>query len=45
MKQFPFAHTLTMSYRVQDGALEVHTRIDSLSDDSMPVATCRDEWV
>ena len=38
MKQFPFAHTLTMTYRVQDGALEVHTRIDSLSDEPMPVA-------
>jgi len=31
MAQFPFAHTLTMTYRVQEGALEVHTRIDSLS--------------
>jgi hypothetical protein len=29
MKQFPFAHTLTMTYRVQNGGLEVHTRIDS----------------
>jgi aldose 1-epimerase len=38
MKQFPFAHTLTMTYRVQDGALEVRTRIDSLSDEPMPVA-------
>jgi aldose 1-epimerase len=38
MKQFPFAHTLTMTYRMQDGALEVHTRIDSLSDEPMPVA-------
>jgi len=38
MKQFPFAHTLTMTYRVQEGALEVHTRIDSLSDERMPVA-------
>jgi aldose 1-epimerase len=38
MKQFPFAHTLTMTYRVQDGALEVHTRIDSMSDEPMPVA-------
>lgn len=38
MKQFPFAHTLTMTYRVQDGALEVHTRIDSLSDERMPIA-------
>jgi aldose 1-epimerase len=38
MKQFPFAHTLTMTYRVQNGALEVHTRIDSLSDERIPVA-------
>lgn len=38
MKQFPFAHTLTMTYRVQDGALEVQTRIDSMSDEPMPVA-------
>lgn len=38
MKQFPFAHTVTMTYRVQDGALEVHTRIDSLSDEPIPVA-------
>jgi aldose 1-epimerase len=38
MKQFPFAHTLTMTYRVTDGALEVHTRIDNLSDEPMPVA-------
>ena len=38
MTQFPFAHTLTMTYRVQDGALEVHTRIDSMSAEPMPVA-------
>ena len=55
MKQFPFAHALTMTYRVQDGALEVHTRIDSLSDEPIPVAigfhpyfqltdSPRDEW-
>src|SRR6476660_5571445 len=25
MAQFPFAHTVTMTYRVSDGALEVHT--------------------
>ena len=55
MKQFPFAHTLTMTYRVQDGALEVRTRIDSLSDEPIPVAigfhpyfqltdSSREEW-
>jgi aldose 1-epimerase len=38
MKQFPFAHTLTMTYKVQEGGLEVHTRIDNLSDEPMPVA-------
>lgn len=38
MTQFPFAHTLTMTYRVQDGALEVRTRIDSMSAEPMPVA-------
>lgn len=38
MQQFPFAHTLTMTYRLADGALEVRTRIDNLSDEPMPVA-------
>ena len=37
MKQFPFAHTITMTYRVSDGALEVHTRLDNLSNEPMPV--------
>jgi aldose 1-epimerase len=55
MKQFPFAHTITMTYRLEDGALEVRTRIDNLSKDPMPVAigfhpyfqlsdSPRDEW-
>jgi aldose 1-epimerase len=55
MKQFPFAHTITMTYRLQDGALEVRTRIDNLSLEPMPVAigfhpyfqltdSPRDEW-
>ena len=55
MKQFPFAHTMTMTYRLQDGALEVLTRIDNLSLEPMPVAigyhpyfqltdSPRDEW-
>src|SRR6185503_11115276 len=38
MAQFPFAHTVTMTYRVSDGALEVHTRLDNLSTEAMPVA-------
>ena len=38
MQQFPFAHTLTMTYRLQEGVLEVRTRIDNLSVEPMPVA-------
>ena len=38
MAQFPFAHTITMTYRLSDGALEVHIRLDNLSDEPMPVA-------
>lgn len=38
MQQFPFAHTITITYRLQGGALEVHTRLDNLSDEPMPVA-------
>jgi aldose 1-epimerase len=37
MKQFPFAHTITMTYRVSNGMLEVHTRLDNLSTEPMPV--------
>lgn len=55
MKQFPFAHTIDMTYRVSDGVVEVTTRIENLSADPMPVAVgfhpyfklsdCpRDEW-
>jgi len=36
MKQFPFAHTITLTYRVSGGALEVHTRLDNLSSEPMP---------
>jgi aldose 1-epimerase len=36
MKQFPFAHTITITYRVSEGALEVHTRLDNLSSEPMP---------
>jgi aldose 1-epimerase len=37
MQQFPFAHTITMTYRVSQGALEVRTRLDNLSHEPMPV--------
>lgn len=56
MKQFPFAHTIEMTHRLRDGALEVATMIENLGTDPMPVAVgfhpyfaltdCpRDEWV
>ncbi len=38
MAQFPFAHTLTMTYRLQDGALEVETVIENHAAEPMPVA-------
>ena len=38
MKQFPFAHTITMTYRLANGAMEVHIRLDNLSAEPMPVA-------
>ena len=56
MHQFPFAHTLQMTYRLADGALEVRTRIENLSVEPMPVAiglhpyfqltdSTREDWV
>jgi aldose 1-epimerase len=36
--QFPFAHVLTMTYRLTDGMLEVRTRVENHSSDAMPVA-------
>ena len=55
MAQFPFAHTIEMTYRLKDGTLEVETQLDNLSTDPMPVAigfhpyfqvndAPRDEW-
>jgi len=38
MKQWPFAHTIEMTHRLQDGVLEVHTKITNMSADPMPVA-------
>ena len=56
MKQFPFAHTLQMTYRLADGELEVKTQIENLSIEPMPVAigfhpyfqltdSTREDWV
>jgi aldose 1-epimerase len=55
MKQFPFAHTIQMTYTLQDGALQVATRIENLSSEPMPVSigyhpyfhltdSTRDQW-
>lgn len=55
MAQFPFAHSISMTYRLLEGALEVETSIENLSQEPMPVAigfhpyfrlhdAPRDEW-
>jgi aldose 1-epimerase len=55
MAQFPFAHTLEMTYRLKDGSLEVFTKINNLSTQPMPVTigfhpyfvlsdSTREEW-
>jgi aldose 1-epimerase len=37
MAQFPFAHTIDMTYRLSGGALEVETEVTNLSFDPMPL--------
>jgi aldose 1-epimerase len=55
MAQFPFAHTIEMTYRLKDGALEVFTKLINQATDPMPIAigfhpyfqvndAPRDEW-
>ncbi len=55
MAQFPFAHTIEMTYRLANGALEVETRLLNHAAEPMPVAVGfhpffrvydapRDEW-
>ena len=39
MAQFPFAHSIEMTYRLREGTLEVETSLQNLSADPMPVAT------
>lgn len=38
MAQFPFAHTVTMTYRLSAGAVEVETVIDNHSSEAFPIA-------
>ena len=55
MKQFPFAHTIEITHRLQDGVLQVLTRITNMSGEPMPVSvgfhpyymltdSTREEW-
>lgn len=55
MKQFPFAHTIEITYQLQDGILQVLTKITNMSSEPMPVAvgfhpyykltdSTREEW-
>jgi aldose 1-epimerase len=55
MAQFPFAHEITMGYRLAGGSLEVSTQLTNLAAEPMPVAVGyhpyfhlhdapRDEW-
>jgi len=55
MKQFPFAHSIELVYRLRDGVLEVMTIITNMSAEPMPVAvgfhpyfkltdSTREEW-
>ena len=38
MAQFPFVHTIEMTYRLRGGSLEVHTRIDNIGAQTMPLS-------
>jgi aldose 1-epimerase len=55
MKQFPFAHTIEITHRLQDGVLHVLTKITNMAVEPMPVAvgfhpyykltdSTREEW-
>ena len=38
MKQWPFAHTIEMTYRLKDGVLEVATAVTNVSAEPMPIS-------
>jgi aldose 1-epimerase len=44
MKQWPFAHTIEMTYRLSGGVLEVRTKVANLSAEPMPVAIGFHPW-
>ncbi len=45
MRQWPFAHTIEMTYRLQDGVLEVRTSVTNHSVEPMPVALGYHPWL
>jgi len=45
MRQWPFAHTIEMTYRLQAGVLEVRTKVVNLSAEPMPVALGYHPWL
>jgi aldose 1-epimerase len=44
MRQWPFAHTIEMTYRLQGGVLEVNTKVINHSIEPMPVALGYHPW-
>jgi aldose 1-epimerase len=38
MQNFPFAHVLTMTYRLSNGEMELRLKIDNLANEPMPVS-------
>ncbi len=44
MKQFPFGHAITMTYRLSGGELEVITEIENQGKEAMPVAIGYHPW-
>ena len=44
MAQFPFAHTIEMTYRLADGVLEVRTSIENHAKEPMPLCVGFHPW-
>ena len=45
MKQWPFAHSTEMTYRLAGGVLEVRANLVNMSDETMPVAIAYHPWL
>jgi aldose 1-epimerase len=45
MRQWPFAHTIEMTYRLSAGVLEVRTKLLNMSAEPMPVAIGYHPWL